>query len=412
MSAVIARPAAAPPELDGAQPGSDRWWRALAHRGAPLREPAEGDSQWVTFCWRQPHDRATEHSATRAVFIDVYSHTPHPVHQGPTALQQLAGTDLWYWRARLPRDWCGSYFFAPATEEDLPVPEPLGERRRWWIDLIERRARADVLNPEPPHNGGWGQPLSGIYPQAPRYPEAEPAGERVEHRWQSPRLSRARRTWLYRPRPSAGPLPLVLLLDGHYWIKQRGLLAQLDQLTASGELPPAAYLFIDSIDGAARGEELPCNAAFWLALQEELLPALEQRAALSRDPARTLVAGQSFGGLAAVYAALHWPQRFGLAFSQSGSFWWPDIDDCGSGGQLAQQLRDGGVAETNKQKNKPRFLLEIGQYESDMLADNRALRDALAAAGCEVHYREFAGGHDWLCWRRGLLAGIAELLQE
>lgn len=38
---------------------------------------------------------------------------------------------------------------------------------------------------------------------------------------------------------------------------------------------------------------------------------------------RTVVAGQSFGGLASMFAALYWPQRFGCVLSQSGSYWWP-----------------------------------------------------------------------------------------
>ena len=54
-----------------------------------------------------------------------------------------------------------------------------------------------------------------------------------------------------------------------------------------------------------------------------------------------------------------------------------------------------------------RCFLEVGVLESsppggrmpDMIEPNRRMRDALIAAGHEVHYREFNGGHDFVCWR-------------
>lgn len=34
----------------------------------------------------------------------------------------------------------------------------------------------------------------------------------------------------------------------------------------------------------------------------------------------------------------------------------------------------------------------------------------LTASGHAVMLQEFVGGHDWLCWREGLLEGLALLL--
>ena len=76
-------------------------------------------------------------------------------------------------------------------------------------------------------------------------------------------------------------------------------------MTARGELPPALYLLVRA-GPATRAMELPCGR-FWLALQEELLPQLRAVQPFSERPGDTLVAGQSFGGLAALYAALRWP---------------------------------------------------------------------------------------------------------
>lgn len=97
----------------------------------------------------------------------------------------------------------------------------------------------------------------------------------------------------------------------------------LASLTHQRLLPGAVYLLIDAIDTHHRSRELTCNADFWLAVQQELLPQVRAVTPFSDDAGRTVVAGQSFGGLSALYAGLNWPTRFGCVLSQSGSFWWP-----------------------------------------------------------------------------------------
>ncbi|MBS0976394.1 enterochelin esterase, partial [Serratia rubidaea] len=173
------------------------------------------------------------------------------------------------------------------------------------------------------------------------------------------------------------------------------------------------YLLVDVIDGQHRERELPCNADFWLALQAELLPLVRQRMAFSDSGARTVVAGQSYGGLAAMYAGLHWPQRFGRVLSQSGSFWWPTVQYVTDfarraefdEGWLTQQVRQGRVAAGTLT-----VFQEAGSREEDIEFVNQQMQQALKAAGHRVNYRVFSGGHDALCWRGGLLDGLHWLL--
>ncbi|MDF5922536.1 alpha/beta hydrolase-fold protein [Pseudomonas aeruginosa] len=49
---------------------------------------------------------------------------------------------------------------------------------------------------------------------------------------------------------------------------------------------------------AAGAGELPCNEAFADMLAHELLPWLQQRYALSEEPADRVLSGSSYGGLA------------------------------------------------------------------------------------------------------------------
>ncbi|CAM5660764.1 hypothetical protein SCYAM73S_05222 [Streptomyces cyaneofuscatus] len=143
-----------------------------------------------------------------------------------------------------------------------------------------------------------------------------------------------------------------------------------------------------------RMEDLACSAPFvdWLA--DTLLPWVEQeyRGRGGRG-AHGAVAGQSAGGLTAAFAAFQRPDRFGLALSQSGSFWWPDDDREGEWltGQYAWAER------------RPVTLhLEVGRQEWMLLEENRRFRNILRARGYDVRYREFNGGHDYACWRGGL----------
>ncbi len=161
---------------------------------------------------------------------------------------------------------------------------------------------------------------------------------------------------------------------------------------------------IDIIDREHRSRELTCNPEFWLAVQEELLPQLRQWAPYRREAGSTLVAGQSFGGLSAVYAALNWPRHFGGAISLSGSFWWPSRDT--PHGRLIQQLEQGLGAQAPL-----RFYLEAGRREHLILQANQRLQQQLTDAGHQVSYHPVEGGHDALCWRGGLLNGLKAMWQ-
>lgn len=59
------------------------------------------------------------------------------------------------------------------------------------------------------------------------------------------------------------------------------------------------------------------------------------------------------------------------------------------------------------------FYMEIGLFETDRpfdpLSQNRRLRDVLRAKGYPVVYSEYAGGHEYLCWRGSLADGLLAL---
>lgn len=118
-----------------------------------------------------------------------------------------------------------------------------------------------------------------------------------------------------------------------------------------------------------------------------------------------MVAGQSFGGLSSLYAALNWPQRFGCVLSQSGSYWWPHRG-ANQDGLLIEQLKAGEKSATGL-----RIVLEAGRREPLIFRANQALYAQLQHPQQTVFWRQVDGGHDALCWRGGLTQGLMTLWQ-
>jgi enterochelin esterase-like enzyme len=106
---------------------------------------------------------------------------------------------------------------------------------------------------------------------------------------------------------------------------------------------------------------------------------------------RTIVAGSSLGGLAALRFAAERPDLFGGALVQSGGF--------------------PGMPVVVPPDLSLRFYLDVGVLEHPLLESTRELRDDLRAKGYDVDYLEFPGGHDFFWWGETLATGLAALLR-
>ncbi|QQA76738.1 enterochelin esterase [Pectobacterium parmentieri] len=406
--------------------GEAEWWHDLARIGTPVVEPCGEKRVQITFFWRDP-EGTEQHSTIQRVYIDINGVTDH--HSAmPQSLQRLAGTDVWHWSTDIESDWRGSYSLLPIRREQLPpVFADECEQREWWCSLFPH-AIADPLNLVKPFITHWGESLSAAHmPDAPPQAawhaldvgqvwEADPSRLHV-FSWQSTLLGNVRRIWLYTTGEGVTPsqCPLSIILDGQKWAEEMPLFQALDEETRRASLPPAVWLFIDVIDMSYREQELTCNKAFWLAVQEELLPLAKQYASFSDEPDRTVVSGQSYGGLSALFAGIFWPQRFGRVLTQSGSFWWPNVEWVTHFSENLEQDEGWLITQARQPRSAvPPLVIfqDVGTRETDMAFVNRQMNQALCHAGHQIHYREYAGGHDTLCWRGGLIDGFRWLLSD
>ena len=391
--------------------GSEAWWQS---KKGPEWEREDNGNYRVTFWWRDPQGTEKE-SAIHRVWVYITGVTDHHQNATPQSMQRIDGTNVWCWRVSLSANWRGSYCFIPTTRNDIFSSLAVGaapdrsELREGWRQLLPQ-AIADPLNPQS-WQGGRGHAVSALeMPEAPVQPgwdrPENPDSPAVCLQWRSARLGNTRRVWVFTTgEAQAESRPLAILLDGQFWAQSMPVWPALTSLTHRGHLPPAVYLLIDAIDTVHRSRELPCNADFWLAVQEELLPLVKTTTAFSDDPQRTVVAGQSFGGLSSLYAGLNWPARFGCVLSQSGSYWWPHRGG-GQDGAIVEQLKTGTISAQGL-----RIVLEAGIREPIIYRANQALYAQLPSAPQSIFWRQVDGGHDALCWRGGLMQGLMTLWQ-
>jgi enterochelin esterase family protein len=419
--------------LDAEDRGSEDWWHSVATIGTPLVERLENNAVRISFLWRDT-SADEEGSPCDHVYIDVNGVTDHHSFT-PQGLERITGTDIWFWQSELPARWRGSYAFIPVGKGDSPPiaagsPEEQRQQQRAWWSNIAIKARPDPLNTLRAHPSGWGGLSSPLHlPDAPDQASwhcVDDGGivssSPTAFEWHSALQAKRRMVWSHvttslSDAPPDDGYPLVLLLDGQNWVERMPITPVLDTETAAGRLPPAHYLLIDSINGHEREQDLPPNPLFWTAIWDELLPIARDIAPISENRDRRIVAGQSYGGLAALYAALDRPDRFGGVVAQSPSLWWPDSTLLqappgagvtrrpGAQGWLTEQLRNGALPNGHL-----RVFMEVGSREDVMIDVADTMHDALIAAKHALAYRIYEGGHDALCWRGGLVDGLRWML--
>jgi enterochelin esterase-like enzyme len=415
--------------VEAGKPGSiDSFWKEVEKEGAPIIEPLPGDDKnmLVTFLWRGTPD-------TRNVFV---ARLPYAGGAPDDYfMDRLGDSGVWYKTVAIDRKTRFEYSLAPNVPRIRPVLEGMDNDA---IAMIAAAARPDPLNPKrwrvdalsvdsPAYEGRSMVEM----PDAPPQPwlakkPGVPSGQIEKRQFKSALLKNEREIAVYLPpgySRDAEPYPLLLLFDEIDYLgdsKQIVLVPTptiLDNLISAKRIPAMLALLVGNVPGQ-RDRELPCNPAFADFLSSELLPWAHGLYNFTTNPRQVVVAGSSFGGLAAACAGLRHSETFGNILSQSGAFHWlpPKGDQASDSGTdsepnwVARQF----IASP---KLPLRFYLDAGSEEFDISGDGRSilvtsrtLRDVLLAKGYEVHFQEFVGGHDYLSWRGTLADGLMALM--
>lgn len=347
---------------------------AFLARGAPI---VEGTA--ITFAFR---------GEAEAVNLK------HWVYGLPSSqpLARVSDTDLWYLTLELPAK--------SRVEYKLEIIR--GGNGEWIQDpLNPSRARDPFGANSVAHGSGYQQPE-----WVERDPEAR-LGLLDEVVFDSPTFGR-RGIALYLPARfrRTRRYPLLVVHDGHDYLRYAALGAILDNLIHRLEIPDLIVALTSSPDRLA---EYPANERHARFLTDELVPHLERVLPLDSRPQARGLMGASFGAVAALSTAWRRPGFYGRLLLQSGSFAFADIGDRNHRGPLFDPV----VQFVNQFRSQPiavaeRVFMSCGIYES-LIYENRSLVPVLSATGMDVRYVEVPDGHNWENWRDRLREGLSWL---
>jgi enterochelin esterase-like enzyme len=386
---------------------ADAFWTDISNKGTPIVE--DGDDkryQIVTFLWRAVGE--TRNVSVIGTFMKAPLAEP---------LQHVADTDVWYRTFRIPAGARFSYLLSPNSPLVFDGPDAVQQfatlqadplnPHRWMCapdaEIYQCQSRAELP-------GAAAQPWVAERAEVSR-------GTLERHQIPSRSLGGPRGVSVYVSSGAACDrerCALLVLFDGPQYLSLVPTPTILDNLRADGRIPPVVAVFVSHVD---RARELACNEDFAAFVATELIPWAQKRYQVGKTARDVVVAGSSFGGLAAAFVALRHPRVIGNVLSQSGNFAWapdrivgPSLDATTEGGWLIKEY-------IGRPTEPVRFYLDAGVFEADrfatggaILESTRHFRDVLHAKGYTASFRQFAGGHDYLSWRGTLADGLIELI--
>jgi enterochelin esterase-like enzyme len=335
----------------------------------------------------------------------------------PDPDHELAGVRLLQ-EIRRPRN--GPEFQRDANEDVWKAAfiRPNADRIEYQLELQHHDGGFEIV-PDPTNPNRAGGPfgdksvleLPGYTP--PRWLEAEaPAGEETPTLIAS-RILRDRVpaiVWAPPDTDPEEPLPLLVAHDGPEYAKFSALTHFLSVMVAEGRLPRLRAGLVGPVD---RDNTYSASAAYSRAFAHEILPALGALAPTPHGRAARVGMGASLGALALLVLHRRAPATFGGLYLQSGSFFRQRFDSHESGFVRFRRISRfvGGVLTSREWAHPIPVTMTCGTVEEN-LANNRAVRDALAGQGYDVHLHENRDGHNWVGWRDTFDPHLTDLLTK
>jgi enterochelin esterase-like enzyme len=311
----------------------------------------------------------------------------------PLPLRRLKGTDLWYASVELPRGARIQYRMMVRRGESIEsMNDPLNPRV-----VGEPIGSQSVLEADGYLTPDWSFPD----------PTAVP-GELADLHLPSRALRRDAHVTLYIPSRMRRDrrMPLLVVHDGGDFLQYSSMATVLDNLMHRRLMADCVVAFTHPGD---RLREYGASAAHSRFLTSELVPHIEGSLRLRGDPRGRVLMGASFGGVAALSAAVRAPGFYGALLLESPSLRFTEANPSGTFGDVFEPV----VRFVNSVRARPRrvtdrIFLTYGAFEPLAVPD-RAMVEVLERMCDEIRVVEALDGHNWINWRDRLLDGLGWL---
>ncbi len=307
-------------------------------------------------------------------------------------LARLRGTDLWYLIVELPTEARIEYKFDIVVEG----------KHRWIHDPFNPQVARDPYGMNSVcATQGYFRPEWTL-----QDPEALP-GSLEQHTLHKTVFGDDRRIDVYLPARfrKSRHYPLLVVHDGLDYVRYASLRTVLDNLIHRLEIPPMIVALTQASD---RLSEYGANVDHANFIAEGVLPFLDERYPIIKNPAQRGLMGSSFGAVASLHTVWSHPGVFGRLLVQSGSFAFTDIGQHRRGPAFDPVVPFMNEFRTQPGRPVEKLYISCGTFES-LIYENRSLVPLLQASGIEVKYAEARDGHNWENWRDRLRQGLSWL---
>lgn len=189
---------------------------------------------------------------------------------------------------------------------------------------------------------------------------------------------------------------IAFISDGQICLSDVSLLPALESAQKNGTIPPTTCVFFAPAAAEDRPKVLGDPTKLAIFLRMEVLKILNDRS-IPHSAEKSTIVGASLGGFAAANIVLDAPDLVKKAIVQSAALWWPDKEF-----ETLAKYR-----ETLDPDLRITIFHEVGALEPFLLQENQEFAQILHERQITHSSREYCGGHDYVCWRAGIIDGLA-----
>lgn len=403
-----------------------KFWKEIEKIGTPIFEEIEGDDKNILITFIVREDENVENIFVFNTFVI------DDIREG--LLERIEDTNVYFKSYKILNGIRDTYFYSknnPLEPKD-PTENVFKYGHLIFSDSFNSKLQKFKV-------GGFDLPLNVF--ESPDAPPQPWYGERLyiekgkveEFSSYSEILKIKRKILVYSPpnySEKHAPYHFLLLFDGILFEDLAKVSSSLDNLIVEKKIPPVVAVMVENFLAtsiAQRTAELPPNPNFVDYIIKELLPWVNEKFNVTVDPSQSVIAGASYGGIASAFMAFKHPEIFTNILSMSGAYsWYPgaenwlqrikDIDNFEHWWTKEDEAEPEWLARQFAQNERLplKFYLDVGVLEESdptgLFNSNRHFRTILQAKGYPVHYLEFLGGHDFVCWRGSIADGLIYLI--